>query len=510
MYSVPEKYYFRIHHARPRFKNDAESVLLFVCRNISGMSPCSAEEFGDQLFNLIRLYPGNALKARKTINNWRTEISALFGLIQKSGDTRFPGTYAQVLAKNEDLIEFFRYFLLTFQYPGGHLKPKSVNEQIQKGVKFHPTKFLIELFWEGQKLLGDEKVFSVSSAEITHCVFNDLRATSGSGFTPKNCAELILRNRKSKVDYDETGDVIRYAQDVLDYMVLADVADKNPTNARYTLNHLAAPETLDVYNRSVLFDGYSHLYGKQNLPASDAAEIEDEWFAFVNFDRTDTGFVQDIREMLQNVLDAPSSDAEVSTNGVSVADGTSIKSLFASQDIEVTEEISILLDGFRRALEGTTGDIGRFGESLTMSHERFRLIRAGRSDLVGGVKKIPDHLGVGYDILSSEGVEPFGQTDKNRCIEVKTTRSRGKLKANSFTLTPNEWTSARSIGDHYYVYRIAISKDDVTLFIIRNPYQREVEGKLKMIPRNGAIITYDESAGYWEVIPLLKNIQTNA
>ena len=50
----------------------------------------------------------------------------------------------------------------------------------------------------------------------------------------------------------------------------------------------------------------------------------------------------------------------------------------------------------------------------------------------------------------------------------------------------------------------------MTLFIIRNPYQREVEGKLKMIPRNGAIITYDESAGYWEEIPLLKNIQTNA
>jgi hypothetical protein len=99
-----------------------------------------------ELFKLIRSYPGNYEKATKTIHNWRTEISALFGLIKTQNDFSEPGFYAKLLAQNEDLIEFFRYFLFTFQYPGGHIKPQKIAEQIQHGVEFHPAKFIIELF----------------------------------------------------------------------------------------------------------------------------------------------------------------------------------------------------------------------------------------------------------------------------------------------------------------------------------------------------------------------------
>ena len=34
-YQVPNQFYFRIHHVRPRFKNDVENVLIFVAESIA-------------------------------------------------------------------------------------------------------------------------------------------------------------------------------------------------------------------------------------------------------------------------------------------------------------------------------------------------------------------------------------------------------------------------------------------------------------------------------------------
>ena len=37
---------------------------------------------------------------------------------------------------NEDSVEFFKYFLYTFQYPGGHQKSRDVAEIIKQKIKF--------------------------------------------------------------------------------------------------------------------------------------------------------------------------------------------------------------------------------------------------------------------------------------------------------------------------------------------------------------------------------------
>jgi hypothetical protein len=83
MYQVPEKYYFRLHHPRPRFKNDVENVLVYMATNISYLGILPKKEFSQQLNDIIKQYAGNA---EKTINNWQTEISSLFGMmIEKEG-----------------------------------------------------------------------------------------------------------------------------------------------------------------------------------------------------------------------------------------------------------------------------------------------------------------------------------------------------------------------------------------------------------------------------------------
>lgn len=475
-YETPGEFAFRIHHARPRFKSDVESVLLFVCQRISNLQKQPSSLYDAELFKMIRAYPGNSEKTPKTIHNWRTEISALFGLIDTNGDYSEPGFYAKLLAQNEDLIEFFRYFLFTFQYPGGHIKPQKIAEQIEVGVEFHPAKFIVELFFEGQRILGDEKQFSVYSAELTALVFNDLRVTAHKSRDAKFIANLILENRKKRIEYDQTGDVIRYGQDILDYMVLADILSKRVNTNTYHFKSQGQEAALKIAQRAPIFQGYQHLYGHGKPENSEISLIEDEWMHFVNQNRISEAFVGDILSILE------------------------------TENSEISVEVDGLIESLRRALDGDARDIGRAGESVVITHEVTRLNLLNREELSKKVKKIPDHLGVGYDILSFEGLSQTELAELNRYIEVKATRSKRQLVANSFTLTPNEWNAARSHGNTYFVYRLIISEGALRMFVINNPYEQERKGNLTMSPRNGAEITYTEAAGSWEevLIPLMQ------
>lgn len=79
MYEVPKEFYFRIHHVRPRFKGDIESVLIYMATEIAKIPEMPKRDFAKVLNEAIIRYPGNRIRTPKTINNWRTEISSLFG-----------------------------------------------------------------------------------------------------------------------------------------------------------------------------------------------------------------------------------------------------------------------------------------------------------------------------------------------------------------------------------------------------------------------------------------------
>jgi len=111
VYKIPKEYYFRLHHVRPRFKSDIENVLLYMAAEISKLPDSPAADFNNSLNNAIRMYPDNRIKTEKTINNWRTEISALFAfVIERNNGTTSAGQRAKKLAENQDLVEMFRKF----------------------------------------------------------------------------------------------------------------------------------------------------------------------------------------------------------------------------------------------------------------------------------------------------------------------------------------------------------------------------------------------------------------
>ncbi len=461
MYKIPAEYYHRLHQVRPRFKNDIENVLLYVASEISKLGSQKIDVFNKNLFNAIRLYTGNATKKDKTIDNWRTEISALFGFIEEDNinKTAETGVIAQKLADEQDLVQFFKYFLFYFQYPGGHIKSHKLKEVINDGIRFKPTQYFLKVLSIGEKYTKNR--FYINKAEATHFIYNDLRVTRDS-CDPIEVVERILQARENSEEFVWQGDVIRYAGDILDYMVIGDLL-VNHAN-KYYINW-SDRETITAFLESDLwFSAYEHLYGT-DFNVSILKPIEDDWFKFVNKDLGKNLFKTDVLKYLG-----------IEENTYAKLIETAIKDLeeeFNPDNVKNTKEI------------------GDFGENLIVGHESMRIKLGGREDLIHLIKKIPTSFAVGYDIQSVE------LDRKKRYIEVKSTISNKTLNFNNFHLTPNEWDTADTLRDAYFVYRLMISKYERKLFILKDPVGKYKNEQIKMTPRNGADIIFSEKSGEW-------------
>ena len=430
-YKIPDEYFFRLHHVRPRFKNDVEEVLLYVATSISEMETLPEKEFNADLNKVLFGFKKNSTSTQKTIDNWRTEISALFGFIQENDGYLQPSKTAIRLADNQYLDEFFNYFLYSFQYPGGHIKSHNVIKQIEAGVKFKPCNYILQLLSEGEILTG--KPFSITAEELTQCAYFDLRVTR-DGKHPKEVAKLILKNRNEKIDYDHhyeqlknektgafpsNGDVCRYAGDILDHMVLANLLQHKGTGYYYYLND-ENKEAINYHlNNPKWFNRYDKFYKLKEITNPQISEIEENWFSFVNSFNNIEAF-------------APHLDK---------AEAESISNLI--------QEYYSRMTGDRKV---PTKIIGDYGESLILAHEYLRTKdKTNRQHLIN---KMPTPLGVGYDIQSVE-IEK-----KKRYIEVKTTKSRKAINNNRFKLTPNEWDTAETMGVNYFIYYLNVNDNE--------------------------------------------------
>ena len=55
-YQIPPQYFYRLHHVRPRFKNDVEEVLLYVANAITELDKMPKQAFDSELNNIFRTY----------------------------------------------------------------------------------------------------------------------------------------------------------------------------------------------------------------------------------------------------------------------------------------------------------------------------------------------------------------------------------------------------------------------------------------------------------------------
>lgn len=466
-YQIPTDCFFRLHHVRPRFKNNPEEVLLYFANSVTELGSMPKTEFNDELNKTLSKFSGNEFLVKKTIDNWRTEISTLFSFIQRDDNHFFAGITARRLSENQYLDEFFNYFLYTFQYPGGHVKPHTVIDHIQNGIHFKPCDFTLRVLTEGSRLLG--KPFGVTAGELTQCAYYDLRVTAHATKTPLHVAQHILYNRQNDIEYDHKypafrkddgsylspGDVYRYAGDILDYMVLANLLDDKGTGYYYYLN-TENQQAIDHHlNFPVWFSGYNEYYQTPVIQSSEIKFLEKNWLDFVNS-------YDDIEAF------AP----HLGTNEV----------LNLSMMIE---EYYMQLTGGQKVPTKVFGD---YGETLVLAHEHLRIMDlSNRRHLI---HKLPTQLGVGYDVQSVE------IPTKKRYIEVKTTKSMKPIANNRFKLTPNEWDSALTLTDRYFIYYLIINQYGKNIFVIQDPIEQQRLGNIE-IDKN-FVVKFKEEAGHWQ------------
>lgn len=484
-YQIPEQYYFRLHHVRPRFKGDIENVLIYVAEEIVRVGEKKTDDFVEAVNAALYRYPGNAHRELKTINNWRTEISALFGFIEHTGTTDKPGRRAVELAENQDLVECFKIFLYNFQYPGAHIKPKGVLEQIEMGVHFKPAQYILKLLRHAN--CGGGNSIGITKPEVCHCIFNDLRVTRDQESVEQTW-ERILNNRQQKVKYDETGDVIRYAGDIIDYMEIANLL-KTYDSRTYYLNTLEEDSIVKFCESGEWFGEYDTMIANRSGSMEEVKDCVRGWFSYVNRRLEDTDFSTDILAYIAGDSDELALLKENAQNVKTAG----ISDLIQRDDI-IEKRIAKYYDAF------TTKDIGDIGESLVHGHECMRIKLGGREDLIHLIKRIPTQFAVGYDISSVE------LDERKRYIEVKTTISSKPLHFNRIHLTKNEWNTASSTHDRYYVYRLLLSKSERKLFLLQDPVGLYKNDQIDMVPSDGADITFDpKKVGKFEELLTWKN-----
>ena len=113
------------------------------------------------------------------------------------------------------------------------------------------------------------------------------------------------------------------------------------------------------------------------------------------------------------------------------------------------------------------------------------------------INKIPTPLGVGYDIQSIEFEK------RKRYIEVKTTKSKKAIMNNRFKLTPNEWDTAETMGENYFIYYLVVNEKEKNIFVIQNPVKQYSEGNLK-IDKN-LLVEFYKTSGQWEKLLEIRN-----
>lgn len=321
------------------------------------------------------------------------------------------------------------------------------------------------MLYEAEQKNG--KSLGITKEEATHCIFNDLRVTRDHRDV-NEVSDLILTNRKNKVEYEHGGDITRYAGDILDYMVHANLLDER--HGYFYLNHNEMESIMVFINDINYFDGYDKFYWKPvNIP--DLAEIEIDWFKYVNKELYAELFKTDLTSYFTEKTDE--------------------EDLYKTA---VDDKIKEILEGI-----GSTKDIGDLGENLVIGHEKSRLINLGREDLIHLIKKIPTALAVGYDIQSVE------EDQRKRYIEVKTTISNRPLKFFGFHLTRNEWDSAQTLNDRYFVYRLMINRTQKLIYILQNPVQLYKQDKLEMRITDGAEISFKEEVAEKTELLIWKN-----
>lgn len=450
-YQTPKEYFFRCIFPRGRLLSHLEDDLT-IFTNILITNASKKEEdfiaaFDEQYGKII------ALK-KKTIQNHRTEMNKLFGMFFVDENGRVQASPRAIsLIQNQDFPMFFKEFCNKFQYPNCINKSHETKMQIKRKIRFRPAQFILQLMKEGNKIFGP--TFSITGAEVSNLIFNDTRVTSGID-KPETVLSRLINLRKDKLTFLGGSYYIQHGREFLGYMRLAGLLLKSAGDS-FVLNTDEDKSTEYIINNQVLFE----------FPGRYLASLE-------------------ARKETQKKWDRWFGDSSAEEREQFATSDKKLKEALVEEILEMGE----LPAPARNALR----EVGDAGELIVFKYEKDK-ISAIRPDKVSLVKIVSNDTILGFDIQSLE----FDNINKKKFIEVKTTMRTFPPSEEIFTffrMSHNEWLSAKQHGGSYYIYRVFMTSEGSRIFIVKNPYQQQKEGKIFIEPLHYRVILKKEAGHF--------------
>lgn len=457
LYITPEEYFYRCAFPRGRLLSQIEDDLgIFVQIIIKN----AGKELDTFNHDFDKEYSKYRTVTEKTIANHRTEMIALFGLIYLSEDNLvLPSDRTKTLWEKQDYYLFFKGFVDKFQFPNGINTSHATVEQLQKGIKFKPAQFILTLLKKAVEKYGDN--FSISGAEVSNLIFNDLRVTTGK-LSAEDVLQSIITNRDQKIRYDGGSNLSQHGREFMGYLTLANLLSINEENNTFKLNSSEIKSIDTIINNHYFFKFPDNFIDSPE--ARKEAEAEwDLWFGSID-------------KLEESKLSTPVS---------------------AFSEIIEKEKLSEDKEGFPQPVMQQLKNIGDLGENFVLKYERSK-IQALRPDKAGLIAKVSHDTTLGYDIQSLE----LDDLEVKKHIEVKTTNRTyppDTLILTWFTMSSNEWNAAKSYKNSYYIYRVFLVNKSVKLFIVKNPVKKEEEGLLTLEPAGYKVILNKDCGQFVEV-----------
>jgi len=453
VYKTPSEHFLRCAFPRGRLLSQVEDDLAILTQLIARFSPTTKDRF-DELID--KEYARLRSAKTKTIRNYRTEMTKLFGLTVVGDDDMVePSSRTSTLIDSQNFPLFFKSFCNRFQFPNCINKPQETAKQIQAGVKFKPAKFILELFLIGTKKCGKE--FAINGNEISNLVFNDLRVTTGT-INPAKVLGLLLKLRRGKVHFAGGSKLVQHGREFLGYMMLGKLLKQNGRD--FSINLSERPAINFILKNEDFFE----------IPAEYTTDRE----------------TRKSKQLEWSFWYGEMGGLEKSKLAVSVP-------MAPAEKLGISEEeaAELALPG-REELK----EIGDKGERIVLKYEKEK-IKYIRPDKLGLIKIVSNDAELGYDIQSLE----FSDIGKKKFIEVKTTERTFPPAVEVLTYFPmssNEWETARNQGDSYYIYRVFLTSTDSKIFIIRNPVKKERAGYIILEPLKYRVVVKKQAGNYIE------------
>ncbi len=404
---------------------------------LNEICPISALEFSDLFDNKLSNYIKDS--DLKTTKNHRTENAGkLLGMYYEKNGIIYISERTKQFLKDNDQPAFFKSVCFNFQQPNGSQKIQTIRGKIEQRIKIKPYHFVLALL-----KIAEDKDLILTKNEIAYYVLNSLEVLQGK-ITVQDTFNRIIFDRKNNIQkkVETLGKAYSYdmqhINEQFDYLELANLIRKDTAHIWLNSKESKAIELfVNDLNKPLSFDIYRYDFHNPEI----GKEIITDWQEYF-------GYIDD--------------------NQIK-AFRTSIQSL---EDKTVPQVVSTI-------------EIGDEGEIFVLNTEK-EIVKSFNPRLVNKVNHHGKTKGLGYDITSIEAKRNLSNPEFLRYIEVKTTKRvhPPDLTATYDTIncTRNEWVAAQQHSEHFYIYRVYFTSKGVFLKIIKNPFEKNEQGKLYATP----------------------------